>query len=338
MSAVAAPSKVLCAMWKRDEDRLALLELFVTGRLRRRSGQANIWTMLAELPWTRRTGRREEIELVGEQEHKLLQLLARVWPEWRLIADALAARGLDPTPTGLRRLRDLLRAEDVAQLPARLNRRTATAAVAPHSKSALSSSRLAALGDTKVTRDGIVRLRPPPGVRFAQGSACLNAAEIAGVLGEVAVTERALLDGTVLAGKVAAALLVENLGPYQDLNPPDGWLVVHVPGWDTATVRLFINQLRDVPIVHFGDLDPAGVRIARHLRQIRKDIVWMVPEFWAEYVENRGLLGEWPDDLNLSDAPELVRDLARRGLWLEQEIIAVDPRLRPALVGAALRL
>jgi hypothetical protein len=328
---------MLCAMWTRDEDKIGLLELFVVGRLRRRSGQAELWTVLADLPWTRRTGRRDEIELVAEQEHNLLQLLDRVWPEWKLVADALAVRGLDLTPTGLRRLQDLLRAEDVAQLPTRLNRRTATAAVAPHSKSALSSIRRAALGNTKVTRDGIVRLRPPPGVRFARGSAYLDAAEIAGVLGEVAVTERALLDGTVLVGKIAAVLSVENLGPYQDLNPPDGWLVVHVPGWDTATVRLFLNQLGDVPILHFGDLDPAGVRIARHLRQIHRDLVWAVPEFWSEYVGNRGMAGEWPDDLDLSDTPALVRELGRRGLWLEQEIIAVDPRLRPALESAALR-
>ncbi|MFA4835524.1 MAG: Wadjet anti-phage system protein JetD domain-containing protein [Dehalococcoidia bacterium] len=318
-------------MWERDDDRLALLELLESGQLRRRTGQNEAWSLLDELPWTRRTGRRDEIELVPEHRHKLIELLDRVWPGWKLDNQALVARKLRPTPVGWRRLQDLLRAEGIADLPDRLNRRTATSAVAPHSKSDLSSARRAALGDITVTRDGIVRLRPPSGLRFIRDGSMIDATEIAGILGEVAVTERALLDGTVLDGPVRAALLVENLGPYLDLDPPEGWLVIHVPGWDTATVRLFLGQLQDVPVVHFGDLDPAGVRIVRHLRQIHPGLIWAVPEFWGEYIEKRALRGEWPDDLNLDGAPSLVRNLAHRGLWLEQELIAVDPRLRVAL-------
>jgi hypothetical protein len=321
-------------MWERDEDRLAVLELLQAGRLRRRSGQGEAWTLLDQLPWTRRTGRRDEFELVPEHKNTLVELLDRIWPDWRLESEVLAERGLGPTPTDWRRLQDLLRAEGVAELPDRLNRRTATSAVAPHSKSSLSLIRRAALGDTTVTRDGIVRLRPPAGVCFVRGDTTLNAMSVAGVLGEVAVTERALLDGTVLTGPVRAALLVENLGPYQDLEPPDGWVVVHVPGWDTATVRLFLAQLREIPVVHFGDLDPAGVRIVRHLREIHPALKWAVPDFWSEYVDKRALPGEWPDDLDLDGAPALIRDLADRGLWLEQEIIAVDPRLRTALEAA----
>ena len=322
-------------MWERDEDRLALLELFQTGCLRRRTGQAEAWTMLEELPWTRRTGRRDEIELIPEHRYTLAQLLDRVWAGWKLVSEALTERGLNPIPADWRRLRDLLQAEEVGDLPERLNIRTATSAVAPHSKSNLSLIRRAALGDTTVTRDGIIRLRVPERVRFVRREHAIDATEVGNILGEVAVTERALLDGTVLDGPVRAVLLVENLGPYQDLDQPDGWLVVHVPGWDTATVRLFLPLLPDVPVVHFGDLDPAGVRIAQHLREHRTGLKWAVPEFWGEYVEKRGLPGEWPDDLDLDDAPALIRDLANRSLWLEQELIAVDPRLRAALEGTA---
>ncbi len=319
-------------MWDRDEDRLALLELLEAGRLRRRTGQGETWTLLDQLPWTRRTRRRDEFELVPEHQSTLVELLDRVWPDWRLWSQALADRGLGPTPTDWRRLQDVLRADGVADLPARLNRRTATSVVAPHSKSRLSLIRRAALGDTTVTHDGIVRIRPPSGLRFVRGDAAIEATEIAGILGEVAITERALLDGTVLdGGAVRAALLVENLGPYQDLEPPDQWLVVHVPGWDTATVRLFLRLLPHVPIVHFGDLDPAGVRIFRHLRQIHSELKWAVPDFWGEHIERRALPGEWPDDLDLDGTPTLILELASRGLWLEQELIAVDPRLRAAL-------
>ena len=318
-------------MWERDEDRLALLELLETGSLHRRSGQAEAWTLLAELPWIRRTGRRDEIELIAQHKDTVIELLNRVWPHWMSEREALVAKGLSPTLAGWRRLQDLVRVEELPDLPDRLNRRTATSAVAPHSKSSLSMVRRAALGDVTVTRDGIVRLRPPAGLRFACAGVCLQAAEVTRVLGEVAVTERALLDGTVLEGSMSAVLLVENLGPYQDIDPPEGWLVVHVPGWNTATVRLFLDQLRHVPVVHFGDLDPAGVRIMQHLRRAYPDLKWAVPDFWGEYVEKRALRGVWPENLDLTDAPPLVLELARGGLWLEQEVIAFDARLRDAL-------
>jgi hypothetical protein len=55
------------------------------------------------------------------------------------------------------------------------------------------------------------------------------------------------------------------------------------------------------------------------------------PSFWEELVEAKGLRGAWVDDFDLHGAPELMQRLAREGLWLEQEPIAVDPRTPAAL-------
>jgi hypothetical protein len=159
---------------------------------------------------------------------------------------------------------------------------------------------------------------------------------VAEVLGEVSVSERALRDGLALEGPMRAALLVENLGAFCDLPTLDGWLIAHVAGWDTATVARLLERLTHVPIFHFGDLDPNGVRIFRHLRAMRSDLRWFVPEFWGELLDAKGLPGVWPEDLDLDDAPELVRLLSRRALWLEQEPLAVDPRT-PAALESALR-
>ena len=82
-----------------------------------------------------------------------------------------------------------------------------------------------------------------------------------------------------------------------------------------------------MPCVHFGDLDPNGVRIIRHLRELRPAIKWLVPDFWSEQIAARGLKAEWPADLNLDDAPLLVQQLAREHIWMEQESIALDPLL-----------
>src|SRR5690349_2664092 len=106
-------------MWDRDEHRLALLELLGTGVLRKRAVQVQAWTLLDEMSWTRRTGRRDEIELVAGEENNVLELLNRVWPPWRAANEALSVCGLRPTPGDWRRLQDLIRADQVTGLPER---------------------------------------------------------------------------------------------------------------------------------------------------------------------------------------------------------------------------
>jgi hypothetical protein len=126
-------------------------------------------------------------------------------------------------------------------------------------------------------------MRPNEGLVVERQGGRIKASFLAHLAGEIVLTERAFIDGTRLAGRhPQAVLLVENLGPYLDLRPPDNWLVAHVPGWNTATIRLLLEQFADTPIVHFGDLDPNGVRIAVHLRSCRPDIRWAVPDFWRE--------------------------------------------------------
>lgn len=319
--------------WRASAARLALLELLARGALRRRRAQGAQWDALDELPWTRRTGRREELALVEERRPELTALLGRVWPEWSDVLAALTARGLPPTPEGWRALQDALRAEGLPSLPDRLNRRTAAALVAPHSKATLTERRLAALGEAEATHDGSVRLRPPRGLSAITSRGSVDLAVVAAVLGEVSIPERAFHAGLVLEGPIRAALLVENLGVFCDLQMLEGWLLVHVPGWDTATAARLVERLGHVPVIHFGDLDPNGVRILQHLRGLRPDLRWFVPDFWAELLEAKGLPGAWPDELDLGEAPALVRELASRGLWLEQEPLAVDPRTTTALEG-----
>jgi len=273
----------------------------------------------------------KQTRLVEAAGDELAALLARVWPAWGEGLAELTARGLPPTPDGWTALEDARRAEGVPVLPQRLNRRTAAALAAPHSKATLTDRRLAALGDVEATHDGSVRLRPPQGLVARTSRGAVDLAAVAAVLGEVSFPERALKDGLELAGPLRAVLLVENLGAFCDLPAIDGWLFVHVAGWDTATVSRLLERLAHVPVLHFGDLDPNGVRIFQHLRRQHPGLRWFVPSFWEELVESKGLRGAWPDDLVLDDAPSLVRELAARGLWLEQEALVLDPRTPAAL-------
>jgi hypothetical protein len=256
----------------------------------------------------------------------LVELLDRVWPSWPEQHAALLARGLPPTPEGWKQLVDGRRAEGLGPLPERVNRRTAAALLASHSKVPLTGLRRTALGAADATGDGVVRLRPPACLVAVTQRGRVDLGEIGRVLGEVSIAERAFLDGLAFEGDLRALLLVENLGAWRDLSAPDGWLVAHVPGWNTAVAEHLLRRVA-VQVVHFGDLDPAGVRIHLHLRSIRPDLRWFVPGFWAEQLAARALPADWPADLDVSVAPPLVRELAARGLWLEQEPIVLDPRL-----------
>lgn len=321
-------------MWERTEERLALLELLTSGSLKRRAAQADAFVWLSELSWTRATGRRDELVLVPERRAELVVLLDRVWPDWQAAQVDLLVAGEAPTPAGWSRLADRRRAAAMPDLPARVNRRTAAAATAHGAKASLTAERIDALGDVEVTDDGVARLRPPPGLIARRGSRSVALDEVMRVFGEVGVSDRALRDGLRIDGDVEAVLLVENLGAWRDMPRPGRWMLVYVPGWNTATVRQLIATLGEVPAVHFGDLDPNGVRIQRHLRQHLPGLGWLVPGWWAEFGALHAQNRDWPVDLDLRDAPPLVRELATSGRWLEQEAVVFDPRLPHAMEEA----
>jgi hypothetical protein len=319
-------------MWESCHARLALLELLTQGKLRRRQMQAESYDALAELPWTRATGRRQELALVEQRRADLVQLIARVWPEWPTVLAHLVAAGLPPTPQGYGRLLDGERAAALPpRLPDRLNRRTAAALAAPHSKAGLTETRRAALAKTAPTHDGSIRLRPPAGLTVRTDKGRVDLSAIAEVLGEVSIPERAFLDELFFEGTIRAVLLVENLGAWRDLPALPGWLLAHVPGWDTCSVAHLLDRITAIPVIHFGDIDPNGVRILLHLRRRVPEVQWFLPEFWFELAPANGLRASWPPDLDLDFAPGVVHHLARCGLWLEQERIVLDPRLVPAL-------
>lgn len=319
--------------WGDEPHRYALLDLWANGSLRKRQRSSEAWTELDRLPWTRRTNRSGELRLLPERQPELERLLDGCWPEWRHVVARLREAGHPVNESGWRALQDQQRREGFQGAPGpRLNRRTAAGVLAEHSKAGLRASHRFTLQGTTLTGDNILRLRPCEGLLIQRDGLQHDAVALARLLGEVVITERAMLEGTRLAGRMpAAVLVVENLGPYVDLPAPGGWLITHGPGWNQAAVKMLLDQLPpDVPVVHFGDLDENGVRIARQTQALRPGVKWFVPEWWVEYLP-RGLRGEWSDTLDLGDAPPLVHQLRARRRWLEQELIVLDARLPGAL-------
>lgn len=324
-------------MWDRSLHRIALLELAVTAKLHRRQDQEEAWNELLNLRWARRTGRQHELALADEHRRKIEDLLGKMWRGWRSIVADLAAANLPPTPRGLQQLEDLQRqATLAAPLPPQLNLRTATAAVGPHSKAVLTEQRRLALGDLDLTRDGIVRVRPHAGLQLRRAAVTLPLESHVIMLGEVALPERALRAGLELTGPPPAlVLLVENVGPFIDLPAPPDWLVAHVPGWNTRTAELLLARLPDVPVLLFGDLDPAGVAIASHLQSLHASLRWVTFDLWRTLLPEYAQPGTWPDELDLRAAPPLIQELARAGIWLEQERLSLHPDLVAELLNIA---
>jgi hypothetical protein len=324
-------------MWDRSLHRIALLELAVTGKLDKRQDQEEAWNELHALRWVRRTGRQHELVLADEHRVKVEDLLGRMWPGWRSIAADLAARGIPPTPRGLQRLEDLQRQATLpGPLPQQLNQRTATAAVGPHSKALLTEQRRLALGDTDLTRDGIVRIRPHAGLQLRRADITLPLEDPRALLGEVALPERALQAGLELVGPPPAlVLLVENVGPYVDITPPSNWLLAHVPGWNTSTAKLLLARLPAVPVLLFGDLDPAGVAIATHMRALHPSLRWVTFDLWRTLLPEYAQPGSWPEGLDRLTAPPIVQELARDGMWLEQERLTLHTSLITELLVVA---
>lgn len=317
------------SFWGDRGHALLLVELIQTGEVRRRRVQEAAWAALLELGWARRTRRHDVLALDEKARQRAEETLQQAWPGWSQIIGRLSAGGLPPTPAGLADLerRDRVDAASRLALPTRMNRRTAAATVGKHAKARLGPFEQVVLEDVDVTDDGLVRMRPSAGLQVRNGGVVQDAMKLASLLGELVLVDRALRDGTRLVGKEPRAVLtVENLGAYQDAVVSDDVLVVHVPGWNTRTTRDLLKGLDEVPVIHFGDLDPNGIAILAHLRRWRPGVRWLVPPYWEERRDDKGLTRDWPDLDMPQDAPEWVRQLPERRRWLEQEVVAVDSR------------
>jgi hypothetical protein len=322
------------SFWGDPRHAMLLVELIQTGEVRRRRAQEAAWSALLELGWARRTRRQGVLALDEKARRTAEETLRHAWPDWADVVGRLGAGGLPPTPAGFAHLerRDRVDAAGRLALPTRMNRRTAAATVGRHAKARLGPFEQVVLEDVDVTDDGLVRMRPSAGLQVRKGGVVQDARNLASLLGELVLVDRALRDGTRLVGKKPRAVLtVENLGAYQDALVSDDVLVVHVPGWNTRTTRDLLKGLDEVPVVHFGDLDPNGIAILSHLRRWRPRVRWLVPSYWEERRDDKGLTRDWPNLDMPQDAPDWVRRLPERRTWLEQEVVAVDSRFRQFL-------
>ncbi|BES85428.1 hypothetical protein PEC302107_16280 [Pectobacterium araliae] len=190
-----------------------------------------------------------------------------------------------------------------------------------------------------VTHDDVLRLRSQ-GTEMQLTFACNNRENVLFAddesqwRSECCLPERMLLN--LLSVDILSARLimtVENLGAYVDMPLVDGLILIFAPGLNYLPCCRWISQYgQGIPWVHFPDLDPNGLSIARRISHslTRPCRIWL-PDFWpsAHQVNNMMGVGKHAWD-TAPDCPQLTQ-LKQEQRWIEQEVLVVDYRFNAAI-------
>jgi hypothetical protein len=96
---------------------------------------------------------------------------------------------------------------------------------------------------------------------------------------------------------------------------------------DTATLRCERSDgLHEIGLLPGRIRQSLGVASDERRSDPRPRVRWLVPSYWEERRDDKGLTRDWPDLDMPQDAPDSVRQLPERRTWLEQEVVAVDSR------------
>ncbi|SEQ65530.1 hypothetical protein SAMN05216522_10556 [Rosenbergiella nectarea] len=151
---------------------------------------------------------------------------------------------------------------------------------------------------------------------------------------ECCLPERMLLDlFSVDMFSVKLVMTVENLGAYVDMPLFDGLILIFAPGLNYLLACQWISQYgQDIPWVHFADLDPNGLIIARQLSLslARPCRIWL-PDFWPLAHQVNNIIGAGKNSWDTApDCPQL-RQLNQEQRWIEQEVLVVDYHCNAAI-------
>lgn len=327
--------------WEDEEQQAVALRLLLLGQTRVTKAAAALIIELEELGLAIPGRRQAEFHLPARQIEKLRRYLAVRWPRFAEAEGMFAQQPEAVTAAALRALR-----RPRHQLPPEttcLNRKTWSAHAGGHSKSGYRT----APEDVLITTDEVLRLRASSGLCFiGDDGATFSADACQGMFGEVAVPERGLAHDWQMAGTLPKLVItVENVGAYVDLTVPSWVLLLHAPGRNTYLAAKFMDRVpAQVPWVHFGDVDPAGLNIALSLRSpilSRQPVPW-IPHVATALVETHSLPlpAPWPERPLPSDLQRhpVLQWLRLRQRWLEHETIVLLPELQGEIIELEKRL
>lgn len=310
---------------------LPYIRLLYNGELLSLTSTKAIADKCIKLRWAQLTRRKNIVTITDLGREAIPVFLTNQWHEWREYCEAVLDAGHALSVDGIRLFEQQRKASGLV-LPQVIHHKTLAAICGRHSKSGVSKSLEKTAEETLITTDQMLRLKANKGLIVSYASGKLDCDITMDAFGEVAIPERAFINGLKLEGTLPKVVMtVENRGSYVDFPIKDNSLMlINCPGDDTSLAIMLLNLLPpEIPCYHFGDIDPKGLAIAERLKiSIRQRVSLFIPPFWKEYVEELYTgAKDWSSCDISAGVPVVVRQLAKEGKWLEQERIMLDDRL-----------
>lgn len=301
-----------------------LARLLETGTIR--SGRKNgaLIHRFETARWVMLGSRKEEWVLRSGKAPDLENRLSILLPTWRADFDLLRSIG-----------RDHFDVSDIAALPMlrrntnpsgrMVNRRNWNAAtgLGPKHKAKIPSQSL-------LTKDWVLRFRPNKGLEGVNDKGRINLTEMAAEWTECVIPERAWVGFKAFSGVPPRVVITcENLGAYIDLPASESTLVIYSPGSDTEAAVALLKMFPAAMWMHFGDLDPEGIDIAKRIAgEIERDMKLLIPFFADDYLD-----AAKPVETAWSEVPDipLLAELKKKKQRIFQEVFMLDGRLLEAL-------
>lgn len=288
---------------------------------------------LLSLRWAVQARQKSFVEITDKGLEFIPEYLSNQWEGWKEYQGRLVEAGFD---FNIEAVKELERREKLLtiNLPKRIHHKTLAAILGIHSKTGISKNLYEKLTETTITTDQSLRFYANQGMTldFASGKS-IDCDYIMDAIGEIALPERTFLDGIRVSGaRPKAVFTIENRGSFIDFPRENkDILVIHVPGNDLDLARRLLMLVpSSVPLFHFGDLDPKGLDIFRCLSSRSSHKAYLfVPSFWKDHYNiNFSKPKKWPKETFWGKEMPIVNTLIKDEMWLEQEKIALDPRLQ----------
>lgn len=301
-----------------------LARLVETGTIKAGVRNESIIRRLEAARWVMPGKRKSEWLVRPENIARLEERLSSLLPSWRKDLDFLRSINRDPfNPSDIEAL-SMLRRQ--ARAPGNMvNRRNWNAAVGLGPKH---KAKMPAKG--VLTKDWVLRFRPNKGLMGVYDKEIVDLAGMAAVWTECVIPERAWVSFKTFSGVLPKAIITcENLGAYIDLPVSESTLVIFSPGADTEAAVALLKMLPTAIWMHFGDLDPEGIDIAKRISgELKRDLNLLIPFFAEDYLDAaKPVETAWSE---IPDIPLLVV-LKEKKKRIFQEVFMLDGRLLEVL-------
>lgn len=301
----------------------ALGRLIETGSIKAGVKNEHLIRRFSTAQWIVLGTRKSEWVVPPGASDALALRLSNLLPNWENDFRFLRSIGRNPySPTDIEALPTLRRQTTTASM---MNRRNWNAAVGlgPKHKAKLSPQCL-------LTKDWGLRFRPNNGLEGVVAGELVNFSVMASLLTECFVSERGWMNLERFSGTLPEIIVTcENLGAYVDFPSHDSLLIVYSPGADIEPATKLINFLPDALWIHFGDIDPEGVKIATNIaRETNRNLKFFIPSFASEFLPGRPVETPWD---SIPENPIFV-ELKKKQKRIFQEVFMLDDRLLEEVV------